>query len=166
MLEGEVIARAHRGAGLAVNDDLASRIVRGLQQYGVHRDFRRYAGRFGLHDLGAPHFGTIGGDRRVQRHVLRLERRNAQPVLGEDAAQARCEQALPRSRHRALHHDGLGGHESTSFMAATSAAFSASVRTATRYHRPSRPTKFSQRRTMNPRSSSGAYSGRGLSNMR
>ena len=47
-----------------------------------------------LHDLGPAHLEAVGCYGGVERHILRLERRDAQAVLRENAAQPRADEAL------------------------------------------------------------------------
>jgi hypothetical protein len=68
-----VVACIHVGAHLAVDDDLGADIARRFQQHRVHVGVRRDAGRHRLQRLRATDFAAVGGDRAVQRHVLRLE---------------------------------------------------------------------------------------------
>jgi hypothetical protein len=65
---------------------------------------RYEAAGLGLHRLGPADLATIDGDRAVQRHVLRLERRHAHAATREHPAKPRDEQALARIGGRALNH--------------------------------------------------------------
>ena len=71
-----VFHRRHGADGFASDHDLAPAVRRGLQQDGVHLDGRFDAGSFRLGHLGAAHFQTFAGGVGIQRHVLRLERRD------------------------------------------------------------------------------------------
>jgi hypothetical protein len=55
--------------------------------------------------LRAADLAAVVGDGGVVRHVLRLERRHAQPRAREDAAERGDEGRLAGVRRRALHHE-------------------------------------------------------------
>src|SRR5207253_4421491 len=67
------------------------------------------AGRRRLRGLRAADLTAVGGHRRVERHVLRLEWRH--PIAGarEEATEGRREQALAHARPRALQHQAGRG---------------------------------------------------------
>ena len=90
---------------LSHNDDLRTDVARRLEQDGVHAHIGRDAGGFRLHHLCAAHLAAVRRDERIERHVLRLERRDPVAVLPENAAQRRAEQTLARVRAGALYHD-------------------------------------------------------------
>ena len=58
----------------------------------------------GLNRLGAADFTTIHGDRRIQRHVLRLERRHADTASRQHPAQTSHQRALAGVRCGSLNH--------------------------------------------------------------
>ena len=78
-------------------------VVLGLQQHRVHRGHRLAARGAGLQRLRAADLAAIGGDGGVVAHVLRLERRDAQPAIGEGAAEPGDDQRLADV--------GAGAHE-------------------------------------------------------
>ena len=136
----EIVCRAHLPAHLAAHDHLTARVAARLEQNRVHAHVRLDARRLSLHDLCAPHFQPVAGDKTVERHVLALERRDTVSVLRKNAAQRRTEQALARAAHRPLHHDPLrSAHAIASRSAARSASFSRRVRTAVLYQLSSSP---------------------------
>ena len=97
VLVSEVLTCAHRAEHMTVDDHLRTRVVCRFQQNRVHSSLGRHASSFGLHNLSASHLGAFCRDGRVERHVLRLERRHAIAVLREYATQARREQTFARS---------------------------------------------------------------------
>ena len=61
-----------------------------LEQHRVHRARSGSTpARLRLHRLGPADLGAVGGDDRVVRHVLRLERRDLHALAGQPAADAR-----------------------------------------------------------------------------
>ena len=93
--------------GLAQHDHLRARVGLGLDEHRVHARLGRDARGGGLHDLRAPELAPVGRDAGVVAHVLRLERRHAQALVGEQPAE-RCRQIrLARVRRAALHHQRL-----------------------------------------------------------
>ena len=67
-------------SGLPEHHHLAAPVAAGLEQHRVHPRVGLDARRRGLHGLGPADLGAVGGDERVQRHVLRLERGDAHPL--------------------------------------------------------------------------------------
>ena len=63
-------------ARLAVDDHLRAAIARGLEQHGVQIGMRGDAGGHRLQRLSAPDLAAVDGHCAVERHVLRLERRD------------------------------------------------------------------------------------------
>jgi hypothetical protein len=61
-----------------------------------------------LHGLSPSDLASFFRDRSVERHVLRLEWRDAEPVFVEHAAQCRGQDALADARSGALDHHGAG----------------------------------------------------------
>ena len=71
---------------LAGDHNLAPGVRLRFQQYRVHVDTWFQARCLCLHHLGPPHFFSISGYKRVQRHVLGLKRGNPESILLEDTA--------------------------------------------------------------------------------
>ncbi len=90
--------------GLPAHDHLAAGVGVGLEQDGVHPHVGLQAAGLGLHDLGAAHLAAVARDERIERHVLRLERRHANAVLEQNAAQGRRQHALAGVGAGALDH--------------------------------------------------------------
>ena len=107
-LRAVVLAGRHGADRAAQHDHLRPRVALRLEQDRVHVDVVGDAGRLGLHRLGPPDLAALRRDEGVERHVLRLERRDAQPLLAKQPAERRDEQALAHRRGRPLHHDGGG----------------------------------------------------------
>ena len=103
---------------------LAAPVAAGLEQHRVHPRVGLDARRRGLHGLGPADLGAVGGDERVQRHVLRLERGDAHPLPHEPAAQAGHEHALARVRRRARYQK-RASHVRTPIAASAAAAATA-----------------------------------------
>ena len=144
----EVFPGGHLAPHLPHHDHLAAHVAGRFEQDGVHPHVRFHAGGGGLHRLGPAHLEAVPGDGAVQGHVLAFEGGAAQPVLFENAAQRRAQQAFARPGHGALHHDAARPaacrtiqfpHPSTSSRAASRRSFSGPVRTAVRYHAGPRP---------------------------
>ena len=98
-----VRAVAHRvglGLGVAEHHDLAAPVAARLEQHRVHVGDRLDARRGGLHGLRAADLGAVHRDERVQRHVLRLERRHLHALPGQPPAQPGHQHALARVRTR------------------------------------------------------------------
>ena len=72
---------------VAVDDDLRAAVARRLEEHGIEVDPGIDAGRDRLQRLGATDLAAVDGHRAVERHVLRLERRDGHA-------------AAPRSRQR------------------------------------------------------------------
>ncbi|MNN46735.1 hypothetical protein D3C81_1611270 [compost metagenome] len=98
----------HAGHRAAVDDHLGADVAVGLEQHRVHVGVRRQIGGLGLHRLGAADLAAIGGHRRIERHVLRLERRHRHALARQPAAQRGHQGALAGVGGGALHHQG--GH--------------------------------------------------------
>jgi hypothetical protein len=92
----------------AVDDHLGALVGGGLEQHRVEVDARREAGRQRLQGLGATDLAAVGGDRRVERHVLRFERCDTDAATLQDAAQRGDQRRLAGIRSAALHHQGPG----------------------------------------------------------
>ena len=113
----EVVDRAHMPARGAVDNDLAARVARRFEQYGVHTGVGRDSGGLCLYGLRAAYFQPVRRDVAVERHILTFERRDAQAVLFEYPAERRTQQALARARHRTLYHQAFRHDSKTSLSA-------------------------------------------------
>jgi len=91
-------------AGAAANDYLTASIALGLQQDGVHVDRRLEATSLGLNRLRPPYFPSIDTDRRIVRHVLRLERSDPNAGVRKESAQTSDYYALADVRRSAHYH--------------------------------------------------------------
>ena len=91
------------GLGVTQYDDLAAPVTARLEQHRVHVGGRLDAGRGRLHGLGPADLGTVQGHERVQRHVLRLERRHLHALPGQPPAQPGDQHALASVRTRPGH---------------------------------------------------------------
>ena len=99
-----VLGRGEGLPGAAEQHHLRARVPLRLQEDRVHLDGGVDAGRLGLDRLGAPNLAAVGGDGRVERHVLRLEGRDAQPRPAEEPAEPGDDEALPHRRRGPLDH--------------------------------------------------------------
>jgi hypothetical protein len=81
----------------AVDDHLGALVGGRLEQHRVEVGVRRQAGGLRLQGLGATDLAAVDGDRRIERHVLRLERRDAYAMAVQDAAQRGHQHVLPAS---------------------------------------------------------------------
>ena len=96
-----VRAVAHRvglSFGVAEHDHLAAPVAARLEQHRVHVGGRLDARRGRLHRLGTADLGAVQRHERVQRHVLRLERRHLHALPGQPPAQPGHQHALARVR--------------------------------------------------------------------
>ena len=100
-----VLAERGAGHGASPHHDLRPVVRLGLQQDRVHVDGGLDARGLRLRRLGPADLAAIDRDRRVQRHVLRLERRHAIPRAGEEAAEGRGQNRLADGRPGALDHE-------------------------------------------------------------
>ena len=105
-----VSPRIHLGHGLAVNDHLRSDVGAGFEQHRIQVGDGRDARRLGLQGLGAADLAAVGGHRRVQRHVLRLERRHPHAAPLQHPAQTGHQRGLAGIRRGALHHEAAAAH--------------------------------------------------------
>ena len=80
-----------------------------FQEYGVMIDVRVNTGRLGLKGLRPAYLGATNGNKRVERHVLRLKRRYFFPPLIKYPAESRRKEALAYVRGGPLNHDLLNG---------------------------------------------------------
>ena len=97
---GAVADRVGFGLGAAEHDDLAAPVTARLEQHRVHIGDRLDSRRGRLHRLGPADLGPVQGHERVQRHVLRLERRHLHALPGQPPAQPGDQHALTRIRTR------------------------------------------------------------------
>ena len=98
-------ARVRVGVGLAHDDDLAVALARRLDEDRVHRGLGLDPGGRRLHGLRAPDLRAVARHDRVQRHVLRLERRDADALAVQPAADAGRDDGLAGIRVRAADED-------------------------------------------------------------
>ncbi|MNL24832.1 hypothetical protein D3C87_1462830 [compost metagenome] len=96
--------RIHGRDGATMNDHLGTGIAVGFEQHRVHVGVRFKVGRLGLHRLRATDLAAIGGHGAVERHVLRLERHDADALPGDPATERRHQRAFTGVRRGALHH--------------------------------------------------------------
>jgi hypothetical protein len=98
-------ARVGDAQRAAEHHDLRRPVALRLEQHRVHVDRGRDARGERLRGLRAADLAAVVGDGGVVRHVLRLERRHAQPRAREDAAERGDEGRLAGVRRGALHHE-------------------------------------------------------------
>ncbi len=82
----------------ALHHDLAAAVAARLEQDGVHVGRRLDAAGGGLGGLRPADLGAVGGDVGVERHVLRLERRDPHALAGQPPADPGGDDALARRR--------------------------------------------------------------------
>ncbi len=82
------------GHRAAMDDHLGADVGVRLEQHRVHVGVRRQPTGLGLDRLGAADLAAVGGDRAVQRHVLRLERHHARRRAGPASGTARVTRVL------------------------------------------------------------------------
>src|SRR5699024_5231365 len=90
-------------------------LAAGFEQHRVHRRLRLRTGREGLRplrpaDLDTGDLGAAGGDHRVVRHVLRLERRHRQPPPSQRPTQRGGHHGLARIGGRPRHQQSATTH--------------------------------------------------------
>jgi hypothetical protein len=85
----EELGGRHRTPDPAVDHDLRADVGRRLDEDRVHVDRRRDATGFRLHRLRAADLEAFRRRGGIERHVLRLERRHAQPAIRENPAERR-----------------------------------------------------------------------------
>ena len=95
-----------REIGRAQHDDLGARVGLRLDQHRVHARLRRDARGRRLHDLRPAELAAVVGHAGVVAHVLGLERRDAQALVGQQAAERGSQIGLAGVRRAALHHEG------------------------------------------------------------
>ena len=89
-----VLAGRHRPPGVAMNNHLRAVVGLGLEEDRVHVDVGLDPRGERLERLSPADLAAVGADGGVVRHVLRLERRDADAPAGEDPAEGRHQQAL------------------------------------------------------------------------
>ena len=90
---------------LPQHDNLRACIGCGLQKNGIHAHIGGQTAGGGLKRLGASHLLAVGGHKRIERHVLRLEGHDPEASARQQAAQGRCEQTFARVGAGSLKHD-------------------------------------------------------------
>jgi hypothetical protein len=81
-----VVGGTHVAPYLASNDHLRRHVAGWLEEYRVHMDRRRGTRSLCLQRLGAADLEAFDRRGRVERHILRFERSDADTVIREDAA--------------------------------------------------------------------------------
>ena len=105
-----VIAGIEIHRDLAVDDDLRRLVGRRLEQHRVEIGVRRQPGGQCLQGLRAADLAAVDRHRRIERHVLRLERRHVDATALENAAQRGDQRRFSGIRGGALNHQGEAGH--------------------------------------------------------
>ena len=106
----EVVPGSGGVEGAAHEDNLGGMVGLWLEQDRVHFHAGFDAGGLGLDGLGAADFAAVGGDVGVVGHILGLEGGDTEPVLAEDAAQRRNQDALANVGGGPLDHQYSAGH--------------------------------------------------------
>jgi hypothetical protein len=101
---GEIVAGREGRRAATLHDDLGAAIRLRLEQDRIHVGHRLDPGGASLHGLGAADLAAIAGDGRIVRHVLRLERGDLQPLIGQGPAEAGNDERLPDIGARSLQH--------------------------------------------------------------
>src|SRR5262249_3005938 len=73
------------GVNTTLYDDLGADLALRFEQYRVHVHAWRDTRRTRLQCLGTANLAAVGGDRGIVRHILRLERTDGEPAIGEGA---------------------------------------------------------------------------------
>ncbi len=113
-----IIARFRLTGDLSAHDDLRAIIALRLEQHRIHIDACRQTRGPRLQGLRTADFAAIHRHGGVIRHILRLERRNANAAIGEGARQSRDDERFADVGPRALDHQ-RPAHESRKAMAAS-----------------------------------------------
>ena len=117
--------RVHVVDGAAVDDHLRTLVAGRLEQDRVHRHRWFQPAGLRLHRLRATNLATLGGDRGIERHILRLERHHAPTVTRKNAADCGHQNTFAGVRRGALHHQRLRvgkGHYADSCCASISSS--------------------------------------------
>ena len=106
---GVIFAHAHIADRFSAYDHLTAGIAVRFQENRIHADVGVKTASLRLNHLRASHLPAVHRDKRIQRHVLRLERRHVIAVLKENAAQGCRENAFSCIGAGALNHQGRFG---------------------------------------------------------
>ena len=109
-LQARIVLRIRPPDGAPGQHDLRAQLRFGLQQHRVHVHMRRHAGGARLQRLGAADLAAAGSDRGVVRHVLRLERPDAEAAPRPAPAEPRHDERLAGIGAGPLHHQRPGRH--------------------------------------------------------
>ena len=93
-----------------MDDDLRFAVGRRFEQDGIEIDLRLQPARPCLHSLCPTNLAAIDGDRRIERHVLRFERRHPHSPARQYPAQRRHHRRFAGIGGGALHHQGVRDH--------------------------------------------------------
>ena len=96
---------------VAVDDDLRAAVAGRFEQDRIEVDARVDARGDRLQRLRAANLAAVHGDRAVERHVLRLERRDPHAAAPRKTAQARDQRAFAGVGGGALDHQGAARRE-------------------------------------------------------
>ena len=105
-----VIAGIEVGGDPAVDHHLRLLVGSRLQQHRIEVGMRLQAAGQRLQRLRPADLAAVDGDRRVERHVLRLERRDGDAVALENPAQRGDQRRFAGIGSSALHHQGRTGN--------------------------------------------------------
>ena len=107
-LPGLVLARLRMADDAALYHHLRTDLALRLQQNRIHVDGGRHPRGTGLQRLGATDLTAVHRHGGIVRHILRLERPDAETLRRIGPREPRHDQRLADVRARALHHQGLG----------------------------------------------------------
>ena len=107
-LIGDILVHVHITHRPAVDDYLGAGVAAGLEQHGIHAHVRVQPAGLGLDHLGPAHLTAIPGDERIQGHVLGLKGGHPVPVLQQDPAEGRRQDAFAGIGAGPLEHEGRG----------------------------------------------------------
>ena len=96
---------------LALHDHLRADLALRFEQHRVHMHRWLDIGRQSLERLGAADLAAFRRHGGVVRHVLRLERPDAESAPHQRASEPGDQQRLADARPRALQHEDAGGHQ-------------------------------------------------------
>ncbi|GIW07947.1 MAG: hypothetical protein KatS3mg060_2752 [Dehalococcoidia bacterium] len=106
-----IVSSAESRPRPAADDNLRAHLSFGFQQDWIHVDGGLDARCCRLLRLSAANLATVHGNRRVERHILRLERSDPQPILPEDPAERGDQRTLADRGSGALHHQRSRRHQ-------------------------------------------------------